>query len=69
MFVWMDIIGSPPSFESKLCDKMNITPSHGIEWKGRVLFHIAVVDTKEPVMKMDKIIEKVKEDSDHFVKE
>ena len=52
MFVWRNIYGSPLGVSGANTDKMNDYPETASTWKGRVLLHMSVFDTKSPELKV-----------------
>ena len=56
--VWMNIYGSPTgNFETNVKKEMNHNPELASQWKGRILMHFEVFDTKNPEVisrKVDK---------------
>ena len=47
-FAWLNLYGSPVGYSGKTCNEMNQNPEVASQWKGRILVHYSVEDTKEP---------------------
>jgi hypothetical protein len=49
---WLNVFGSPLGRSGHTTQEMNEYPEMASTWKGRILMHIASLETKSPIMKM-----------------
>ena len=52
VFIWRNLYGSPLGVSGSTTDQMNDYPETASTWKGRVLMHMSVYDTKSPELKV-----------------
>lgn len=54
-FTWLNLYGAPIGYSGPATEQMNSNPEAASQWKGRILIHYQLKETKEPEMKIADI--------------